>query len=89
MDNTIKVKVTSYFMRDQLKKVYIGQSDNKDWYIKTVYLDKDTLRPMIIKTALSNNTMELLTNQYLNTKFALKEKMLCSRIFSYLTGTWT
>jgi len=54
-----------WFDRSELKKVGFGKDDNDVWHLRTVHLDRNSLKIHIVKSYISDDTIELMVNVYL------------------------
>ena len=70
------MEVTRWFNRSKLKKVMFGKDINEIWHLRTVYLDKDSLKITIVKSAISEDTMRVIVNLYIGVDINSTLKMI-------------
>ena len=59
------MEVTRCFCRSRLKKILFGKDENDVWHLKTIFLDKDSLKITIVRSDISDDTMRVIVNLYI------------------------
>lgn len=58
------IKATKCFNRSELKKILFGKDDNDVWHLKTVYLNRNSLKITIVRSCISDDTMGIIARLY-------------------------